>query len=237
MVIRKRYWAFVYRLIVLFFGFYAMTVLVKDGALDGNYWASFLTFETEVTLFSLLVVLAEVIANAIGLKMGNEGLAPGVWSPLFLCCLFYVLADTVTYFITAPIFYGTFIRDGHVQLFAISRIVYPLLLLFDYILFGEKGTVKWKHALYWMIFPFFYFWIVLATNYLWSHDWFAYPYFNIVNYASSAIPGIAANGGWGGVWIFSGILLIGFVILAYAMIFFNFLWAGAYKKREPDRIN
>jgi hypothetical protein len=232
MVIRNRYYAFIYRLILLAFGFYSFITLILSRNYEGNYAISLLYFETQVTLLGLAIVLAEVIANAIGLKKGAEGLAPGVWSPLYLGTLFFLLADSLAYWGTAPIFYGTFIRDNEVQAVIISKVVFPLLFLCDYMLFGEKGTVKWKHAIYWLLYPFFYFWILLATNYLWNYDWFAYPYFNIQNFASSSLLGLAAFKGWGGVWISATFIFLGMILLSYAIIFFNFVWAGAYKREN-----
>jgi hypothetical protein len=234
MVIRNRYYAFIYRLILLGFGFYTFTLLMLSRNYEGNYAYSLLYFETQVTLVALAVVIAEVIANAVGLNKGAQGMAPGVWSPLYLGTLFFLLADSLAYWGSAPIFYGAFIRDSDVQSVIVSKLVFPLLFLTDYLLFGEKGTVKWKHAVYWLLYPFFYFWILLATNYLWNYDWFAYPYFNIQNFASSSLPGLKAFGGWGGVWISATFIFLGMIFLAYVVIFFNFLWAGAFKKQKDN---
>ncbi len=79
----------------------------------------------------------------------------------------------------------------------------PAMVLFDWVVFGPHGIVKWRDALWWLLFPLAYGVISIARGQWFPYvsDRFPYPFFD---------PTIA---GWGGVAL--GLLE---VVLANAVI-------------------
>lgn len=231
MVIRNRYLAFIYRLALLAFSFYALYLAFKYlGALNENRsFFALAYFGTDALLLAVVVLLAEVIANLIGLKNGPDGIAPGVWSPLFVGVMVMLLFDTIAHPIMARLDGTSFFTADNLLYVSISKIAFPLLYMLDYLLFGEKGTVKWKHGFFWGFFPVFYFAFIMLTHFTWNATFFPYSFLSRETFADQ--PSFLANiGGWAGVWFVSVSFYLGFLALSYLTIFMNNLYAGAYRR-------
>ena len=115
MALRNRFLAFAYRLILLGVGVYALVLLYTFRIVQPETYRGFYYFDNQTLLLASFVVLAEVIANGIGLGKKTNGIVPGVWSPLFLSSLSFTLFDLFAYAIlssstTSGFFLGSDIK-------------------------------------------------------------------------------------------------------------------------------
>ncbi len=235
MAIRNRIFAFIYRIILLGFAVAALVFLVLDEEENGNYFESVLYFDTEITLFAAAILTAEIIANGIGLSKGANGLAPGVWSPLSLASVALEATDLFAYPSSVALVGGAYFPSHAVTAIVFAHIVFPLLFISDWILFGEKGTVKWVTVLYWLIYPVLFFLFQLTRHSISGDATITCPIFDTSEFASNAsVPSwFAGNGGWNGV-VFSSFAMLGlFVSVSYLLLFFNNLMAGKYFPKKP----
>jgi len=221
MAVRNRFLAFFYRLFLLAIGGYALYLLYKYHTQDVNDWTRpFYYFDFQTLLVAFVVIFAEVIANAIGLPKKTNGVVPGVWSPILLASLSYVLFDIVVYATDVWAKGGHFFLGTSINFMLFSKIIFPALFLGDYLLFGEKGTVKWRHPIFWELYPLFYFAFSLLVNLVWGHGFWAVDFFNSgIFIASKSV--FAGNGGWNGVVICSFLAWMGYFLIAYLTVFFN----------------
>ena len=234
MAIRNRFIAFFYRLLLLLLAGYSVWLLFSFRSVTGEPGRGLYFFDCQSLLFAFAVILVEVIANGIGLGKKTNGVVPGVWSPIFLAALSFVLFDGVVYGAVSlatgsPYFQGDFL----VMFF--SKILVPLLILFDYLLFGEKGTVKWKHPIFWSLYPLFYFAFCLLVQQIFQQHFTIVCFFLPSTFAGAG-EALAGNGGWNGVFLMCFLAWLGFFAIAYLMIFLNFVYAGAYRKRTPTDV-
>jgi hypothetical protein len=236
MAIRNRILAFIYRIILLGFALATLALLFLDEEESGNYFESFLYFDTEITLFSAVIVLAELIANGIGLAKGARGLAPGVYSPLSLAATSYEAADLLAYPIACLFVGNDYFAEGRVPPILFAHLLLPILFIADWALFGEKGTVKWRYGLYWLLYPLFFFAFSLVRFGISNSATITCPLFDATEFAAKAsLPGwFSGNGGWNGV-VFSSFSMLGlFAAVSYGLLFLNNLLAGKYfPKKSP----
>jgi hypothetical protein len=106
-------------------------------------------------------------------------------------------------------------------------------MLGDYLLFGEKGTVRWKHPVFWELYPLFYFAFSLLVNWIFQQPWWAVEFFYSGTFHNSG-DFLAGNGGWNGVVFCSMSAWLGYLLLAYIMVFLNNCYAGVYRKRKTS---
>lgn len=237
MVIRNRVIAFIYRVCLFAFGGVSLYYLFSSAQNFNMAAWGFLSFGIETTLFAMGILLAEIIANGIGLAKGSQGLAPGVWSPLFFSALVYVLSSSLANLISAPIFLQTIFQGSQLPVTLISHLFFPIAFYLDYLLFGEKGTVKWIHPVYWVVYPIFYFAFSLVAHYIWNYGWFPYPFLDYVTYATALTPGTEIAEAWAHVWITGLVFLGSFLVFSYFIVFLNNLFAGVYRPRDHHDIN
>ena len=82
MVIRDRLIALIYRIVALIVGIGTLAIQLNTNAVN-NFWAGFGNYATIVTLFGTVIILSEIIANAIGIREKRNTIAPGVVPFLF----------------------------------------------------------------------------------------------------------------------------------------------------------
>lgn len=234
MAVRNRFLAFIYRLILLGVGVYALVLLYTFRIVESETWRGFYYFDNQTLLLASFVVFAEVIANGIGLGKKTNGIVPGVWSPLFLSSLSFTLFDLFAYAILFSSTTNGFFAGGDFKVMLFSKILFPILFLGDYLLFGEKGTVKWKHPVFWSLYPLFYFAFTLLVNKVWQQGFIAVRFFDPMTFIAQTAEILSGNGGWNGVVIFSFLAFISYFALAYLLVFLNNVLAGAYRKRTPS---
>jgi hypothetical protein len=235
MAVRNRFLAFFYRLFLLAIGGYALYLLYKYHTQDVNDWTRPLYyFDFQTLLVAFVVIFAEVIANAIGLPKKTNGVVPGVWSPLFLASLSFTFSiSPVTRFFFVD--QSGFLCGTASTSCCFSKIIFPSLLLGDYLLFGEKGTVKWKHPDFLEPLSPLLFCLLLLVKAVWQQG------FSAVVSSSRTLSfqtgrSSAGNGGWNGVVIFSFLAYLCYFALAYLYVFLNNVFAGAYRRSDPSDV-
>jgi hypothetical protein len=234
MAIRNRISAFVYRLFLLGFALATLAFLFLDEEENGNYFEGLLYFDTEITLLAAVVVLAELIANGIGLAKDPRGLAPGVYSPLSLAATAYEGANLLAYPIACLFVGNDYFAEGRFPPILFAHLLLPLFFIADWALFGEKGTVKWRYGLYWLLYPLFFFAFHMVRHAISNSAVITCPLFDATEFTSNAaLPAwFAGNGGWNGV-IFSSLSVLGlFAAVSYGLIFVNNLLAGKYFQKK-----
>ncbi len=82
MVIRDRLIALIYRIVALIIGIATLAIQLNTNV-PNNFWAGFGNYATIVTLFGSIIILSEIIANAIGMREKRNTIAPGVVPFLF----------------------------------------------------------------------------------------------------------------------------------------------------------
>ncbi len=233
MLIRNRLISLIYRIIELGLGIFSLIALVIADKTESSPIKSFAYFGAQCLLFTTVIVLLEVIFNAIDLaRNGARGIAASVYMPLTLAVLTFLLVDALIYNIGAP-FLGGY-ADGEALVSALcAHIFLPIVFFLDYLLFSEKGTVRWSHALYWMIYPLCYFLIVLSAHYFWNNTFYPYPFLNHERFINdpSSPEFMSGNLGWNGVLIVLGSITVGFLLVSFLVIFLNNVFAGKYRKR------
>lgn len=232
MLIRNRLVALIYRVLELGLGIYALIVLVMADKTEASPMQSFVYFGTECLFFMVVIVALEVIFNAIDLaKNGINGIAAYVYMPLTLAVMTFLIVDALSYNISAP-FMGGYAEGEALQGVLLAHVFVPLAFLTDYLLFLEKGTVRWRHALYWLIYPVSYFALIMSAHYIYKNDFYPYPFLNHERFASADNPEIlSGNVGWNGVIIVLASILAGFICVSFLVIFLNNILAGKYRRR------
>ena len=229
MVIRDRLIALIYRIVILALGVWTLTVQLTTNAVN-NFWVGFGNYASIVTLFGCIIILSEIIANAIGMKEKRTTIAPGVVPFLFHGALTLLVSLAVIH----P-FYCYFVGVNYMKadtlLYSLlSFVFFPLAILLDWILFGEKGTVKWSYGMFPLFVPIFYYLFSLMRKLLVSGSTYSTLVFDPNTFImSNHLPeAFSAGNGWAGVFI--SILSIFAVItfVDFALILINNLLARRY---------
>lgn len=153
MVIRNQILSLLYRVTLLALGIGSLAVLVLDAGVS-----SLLRYESVLTFFSSLLVLIEIIVNCISLKDGIRRMASGVYPAITFLALSLELGLMIghplyTFFADIPYFEDGL---GFAAIF-LPLILFPILYFLDWLLFGEKGTVKPFHLISLSAFPLLYY--------------------------------------------------------------------------------
>ena len=233
MVIRDRLIALIYRIVILGLGLWTLAVQLGTNAIN-NFWAGFGNYATIVTLFGVIIILSEVIANAVGMKEKRNTVAPGV-VPFFFHGALVLLASLM---VTHP-FYCYFAGVDYMKVDTLlysllSFIAFPFAIFLDWILFGEKGTVKWSYGMFPLFIPIFFFLFSLMRKLLVSGSTYSTLVFDPNTFImSSYLPdAFAAGNGWAGVFI-SILTLFGIIVLVdFAFILINNLLARRYTRES-----
>ena len=233
MVIRDRLIALIYRIVALIIGISTLAVQINTNAVN-NFWAGFGNYATIVTLFGSIIILSEIIANAIGMKEKRNTIAPGVVPFLFHGALTLLVSLAV-----AHPFYCYFVGVDYMKADTfvyslLSFIIFPGVILLDWILFGEKGTVKWSYGMFPLFFPIFYFLFSLMRKLLVSGSTYSTLVFDPNTFLMSAhLPdAFSAGNGWAGVFISILSLFAVIVFIDFALILINNLFAQRYTRES-----
>ena len=166
MVIRNQILSLSYRVLLLALGVASLTVLVLDASA-----ASLWRYESVLTLLSSVLVLIEIVVNCISLKDGVRRMAAGVYPAI----TFLFLSLELGLMVGHPLY--TFLSDipyfedglGFAAIF-LPLILFPILYFLDWLLFGEKGTVKPFHLISLSAFPLLYYLSSLLNHLIKGED-------------------------------------------------------------------
>lgn len=188
----------------------------------GPAWRALSLCSVQIGYALAVVLVFETIFNAIDMRHGIRGMAAGFYMPFKLPLVVFCMTAGLLYFIDTIVFYP--IEFGAQGL--IYHAVLLLVPLIDYLLFDEKGTVKWYQALSAMLYPTLYLAFVWARPIIW-------PDAELYNGSSGMYPYIILNprndffllGSVGGFLALAAILV--------GVSFLNDVLAGKYRNREP----
>lgn len=233
MVIRDRLAALIYRLLALALGIVTLVLSVSTNS-TSSIWDGLANYSTLVTFLGVSVLLSEIIANLIGITKNRKTLAPGIIPFIFHAALvleiglafihpFYCHFMAIAYF------------DSKILIYVfLTYIIFPLVILLDWLLYGEKGTVRWSYGMFPLFFPIFYYLFSLMWNLILDPGTYSLQIFNPNTFlVSTNLPEFFKNGdGWAGVFISCAVILGVIAALDYLIIFTNNLLAGRYSKRK-----
>ncbi len=95
------------------------------------------------------------------------------------------------------------------------HVVVPFFYVLYWIVFTEKGTLKWKDGIAWTYFPFAYLIYSLVRGHF--VGWYPYPFLNVVNFGYTKV-----------------FINAGFVLLAFLICGSIFLWADRVIKSKKN---
>jgi hypothetical protein len=231
MVIRNRLLALIYRVLEACFLIYVLVETFRSGLVNPT---AFNYFVTEVDILATVVVLLEIIFNAIDLVIhGIKGVAAYVWMPLTMATLVYAFGDSVIYSTAYPLIYHVYAPQNIMVLTILTHVAVPLVLFLDWLLFDAKGTVKWRHGGYFAIYPAAYFVFLETSHYILKNSEFPYSIFNPISYADQGAF-LSAWDGWAGVLVMTAVCLSAITLIGFLFIFLNNLIAGKYRHLERE---
>lgn len=231
MVIRNRLVALLYRLAAFSLEVYTLTLMIPLDTLAGNRSYAFVYFGGEVNLLAAFLLALEIIFNTIDLfRHGLSGVAAYVYMPISLGLVAYFTADAIAYSWGSQFLNG-YATGRTLVMVVMSHAVMPLLVFFDWILFDEKGSVKWVTPFEWLFYPFFYYLFIMLDHYVWKSD-LPYDFLDNRYFARWPYPNfLSENNGWNGI-VLSGLSALAcFMVLSFFLIFLNNFLAGQYRKK------
>lgn len=231
MVIRNRLAALIYRSLISVLGIIATIIMINLNSSKG-FWNSFFAYPTIITLLGTLIVISETIANAIGMKNNVNTLAPGVIPLLFHSGL-ALEVSLCTLHLLASIVYKTRFFDGSAVYALLAFVVFPSAYVLDWLLFGEKGTVRWSYGMFPLFFPIFHYLLSFMTHFITGSERYITQIFDPESFIGlSHLPEVfEAADGWVGVLISTLTSLLAIFVIDYLLILLNNLLAGRYSKK------
>ncbi len=225
MVIRNQVASLIYRILLLALGTATLAILgIQDSVISP--FNTFRNYTSLLTLCSTILVLIEVIVNAISLKQGIHRMAAGVYPAITFVCLSLELGlmfgHSLYCFFTNASFFGTQMDLAYTLL---SIVLFPIAYFFDWLCFGEKGTVKKLHLISVTSLPILYY-LFSYLNHLIRGEAYSYAtaVFDPKTFANNAI--LNGNDGWNGVVTACFSLLTIYVLSATLLLLLSSLLAG-----------
>lgn len=179
-------------------------------------------YHVQAGILLIFVFFLEITANAIDLRHGARGFPAGLYMPITLAVFFYCFTSALLYFSFVLPAYGRALPlYGHV--YAGLLFLLPAL---DWVLFDEKGTLRWYFGFIFLAYPIFYSVFMLFRPYIFPAiplypDGAQYPYW-VFDPERPLFPLYASLG------------LLGMFGISMLLILLNNLFGGKYRKRAND---
>lgn len=222
MVLRDQIIAIIYRSLLFIFGLSALIIVGISDSMAGPLNA-FRKYGNLLTLLSALIVLFEIIFNGISLSKGRKRMPSGVYPPI----MFLLLSLEIGLAIAHPLycFFGdlTYFSGGEANFYTLFiTLLFPIFLLGDWLLFGEKGNLKARHLLDIPLLPILYY-LFSYLNHLIRGDDIKYATVIFDEKTFIGNPSLPAlfgeNSGWNGV-VISTFSILSIYIATGIIIFF-----------------
>lgn len=230
MVIRNRLLSLIYRTVVLGAAITSFIMLLVCYQTYGTWMLG--RFDILITVYTMLIALFEVIANSIDLRKGVHGQPAGVNATLLLAAVIYEVSDIIIYAFSRNFGNMSYLIGGSEVMTVFVHCLLPALVLLDWVLFGEKGTVKWGHSFMIMFFPILYSGFMFIVETIGENNAPSLMYISaIVFQRGTSYPSWMQDAnGMAGVAFVLAIDFAIFTALTYLCIFLNNLMAGKYIK-------
>lgn len=210
MYIKNKYVSLFYKIIIVIVGIYGLYkscfFTEKVGLLE--HFSYYTNISNLVCIIYFIIYIIKMFVNFNKKVVYNNTLKGTITMAIMITML-------VFNFILRPFMTD---MDGVMELNSlpnyIVHVIEPLLVIFDYILFDEKGIFKKIDPLKWVIFPFMY-WVFICIR-----AFFASPF----TYTSSKYPYFFIDIDMFGIYqvIFNVFLMIcAIIILGYMFLFFD----------------
>ena len=218
--IRNRFISLTLRLaaliaISILFGFYLNSI--------SRFVTGFMRFEVQVGVLYIITLALEVLFNLIDMRHGIKGYPAGVYMPFKLSVTTYAIMASGLYL---ALTFSTIANEKNPEGFSYA-ICLLLFAVLDWILFDEKGTVKYGAAAALSIFPVFYMVFCMIRPHIFTNTpmydgGLEYPYFFLdPKQVSMPILSIA-------------IVVVLIVALFFFIVLLNNIFSGKYRKRSND---
>lgn len=234
MAIRNRIIPLIYRVAAFSLCVYALIVIFGVDATAAQPYRSLLYFGTQCTIATTVLLGFSIVFNFIDLlKHGPNGIAASSFMPLNLAVLSYLLSDTLIFIFDSRLGGDliTYLNNNGNIPSILEHIIVPALFLFDWLLFQEKGSVKWTSGLFWIFYPGIYTLATIIAKEVWASNTYLYEFLNAYHF-SSYENFFSGNGGWNGVAVYIVLFTALFEGMGSLLIFINKALAGRYRRKR-----
>lgn len=171
----------------------------------------------------LALLIFEVIFNAIDLRHGINGLPAGFYPPIALAIVSFSTSASIAFFAVNLTING---NKGIIPPIEIIYHVFLFVLPFlDWLLFHEKGAVRYRSLVFFAFVPLFYWVFIFFRALIWPNNPLVgdslYPYFFMDPSSPYYWPGVI-------------LALIYFLGIGALYIFLGDVFSGKLKKKNVD---
>lgn len=231
MVIQNRLMSLIYRSITFGIAVAALVMLCYCYRTFGTW--ELVRFDILITTFTIVVLVIEIIVNSIDLKNGIRGKIAPIWPPLMAAMVIYEASDIFIFAISRAILHADYLILESEVMTIFAHLLLPILVILDWLLFAEKGTVKWSQSYMILFFPIFYSGAILILETIQQSNALSLMYVSALNFVqgSSSPEWMTQASGLAGVAFVTGICFVVFIVITVLFIFFNDLIAGKYRHK------
>lgn len=175
MYIRNKYFSLIFKLLIVVIGIFGIYLSLSDSPLVGTF--EHLSYYTNLSnLLCIIFFLYYSIKMIINIKENNHNYHNNFKGAVTITIL---ITFIVYNFILRPFMHDV---EGVMKINSVGNlivhVILPLMVLFDYILFDEKGN--YSKAYLWVLIPLFYFIFICIRakfGYTFTYAQSRYPYF------------------------------------------------------------
>lgn len=175
MYIRNKYFSLIFKLLIVVIGIFGIYLSLSDSPLVGMF--EHLSYYTNLSnLLCIIFFLYYSIKMIINIKENNHNYHNNFKGAVTITIL---ITFIVYNFILRPFMHDV---EGVMKINSVGNlivhVILPLMVLFDYILFDEKGN--YSKAYLWVLIPLFYFIFICIRakfGYTFTYAQSRYPYF------------------------------------------------------------
>lgn len=231
MAIQNRLLSLIYRALVFGIAVASLVMLLYCYRTFGTW--EFGRYDILITTFTIVVVTIEIIVNSIDLKHGIVGKVAPIWSPLVAAMVIYEASDIIIFSVSRAILHADYLILDSEVMTIFAHLLLPILVILDWLLFGEKGTVKWSQSYMILFFPIFYSAATLILEIIQQSNAVSLMYVSALNFqqGSNTQAWMAEASGMSGVAFVTGICFLIFIVVTVLFIFLNDLIAGKYRHK------
>lgn len=235
MLVRSKVLSLIYRICSFLLGLSALIVAcMHDGA------PSLLYFGVLLTLFSLVLLLIEIILNIRNLASTKFAKQSTVYGQILFVCICLELSLIFVH----PICFGfstlsypnaNYFDLGRLPTLLLLYMFFPLSLFFDWFLFSSKGNCHWHWLLYLAFPPIVYFVYSEIDAAIRNTVSTATPIFDPNTFLNQGFMG--AGGGWVGVIVSSITVLAVILTIGTLFIILSSYLGGKFKTKKDSSLD
>lgn len=227
---QNRIVALIYRTLALGCAVAAL-VMLSLGYGNTGPWL-FGRYDYLITILAIIVLLAEVIINAIDLRKGTSGYIAPAWPVLVLAMVIYEVSDVLVYAMSRSISQQPYLIPSCEVMTIFAHLLVPILVLIDWIFFAEKATIKWSHIFPILFFPLAYCLAFFILEMIMQSGAPTLMYVSATTFMGESFDSwMKGGGGMAGVGFVTGLCFIVFALVTIFFIFMSGLASGRFRKK------